>query len=340
MKNFWKYIFPGVFGLLIYTSIRIVTDTMTKEPFWERSVRQNLIEIIFTLALGYLMHYLLHYFIMQFNKRKESFSLQQVLLEFSIITIVCIATINPAVFLIHYLAGIPNEIADMAIANILVVLYALLYYSIVRGNNLVRSYIDQKTQIERLRSEGLQTELKFLKAQYHPHFLFNALNTIYFQMDESVCDAKLTVEKFSELLRYQLYDQQQLVPVEQEWQHLQNFIHLQKIRASDKLTLHVHFDEGLKAEKIYPLLLLPFVENAFKYVEGNNDIKIEARKDGNWLHFIVQNAVPMKQNTSREGIGLENLHRRLELLYPGMHYFSAKNTMINFIAELKLQSHQ
>ena len=337
MKNFWKYIFPGLFGLLIYTSIRVVTDTMTKEPFWERSIRQNLIEIVSTLALGYLMHYLLHYFISQFNKRKESFLLQQVLMEFIIISMVSIATINPAVFLIHYLAGIPNELADMAIANILVVLYALLYYAIVRGNNLVKSYIGQKTQIERLRSEGLQTELKFLKAQYHPHFLFNALNTIYFQMDESVPDAKQTVEKFSDLLRYQLYDQQQLVSVEQEWQHLQNFIHLQKMRASDKLSLRVQFDECLKSEKIYPLLLLPFVENAFKYVAGRNVLCIEAKKVEAWLHFRVQNSIPIKTAVQSGGIGLENLQRRLQLLYAGKHFFSTTKTGDNFIAELKLQ---
>ncbi len=72
---------------------------------------------------------------------------------------------------------------------------------------------EQKLLVEKITNDQLETELKFLKAQYHPHFLFNALNTIYFQMDEDVGEAKKSVEKFSELLRYQLYDQRQTVPV-------------------------------------------------------------------------------------------------------------------------------
>ena len=86
-----------------------------------------------------------------------------------------------------------------------------------------------------------------MKAQYHPHFLFNALNTIYFQMDEDTEGAKHSIEKFSELLRYQLYDQQQQVPIMQEIEYLQSFIELQKIRSTDKLKLNVDFDKKLNA---------------------------------------------------------------------------------------------
>ena len=96
----------------------------------------------------------------------------------------------------------------------------MLYFAIVRGNQYLKNYVGQKIQLEKIANDQLQTELKFLKAQYHPHFLFNALNTIYFQMDDNVAEAKKTVEKFSELLSYQLYDQQQTVPISQEIDYL------------------------------------------------------------------------------------------------------------------------
>jgi LytS/YehU family sensor histidine kinase len=182
------------------------------------------------------------------------------------------------------------------------------------------------------------TELKFLKAQYHPHFLFNALNTIYFQMDENTGAAKESIEKFSELLRYQLYDQQQTVAVSQEIRYLVNFIQLQQTRSSEKLQLEVFFDERLNGQQVYPLLFLPLVENAFKYVGGDYHIRIDGRVEGPEIRFEVGNSVPKEVPIRKEGgIGLENLRRRLELLYPGRHSLVAEKKDGNFDATLIVQ---
>src|SRR5258708_9341651 len=180
--------------------------------------------------------------------------------------------------------------ADVADINMIPTLYAIVYYGIARSSSWLKAYVDNKVQLEKVTNEHLETELKFLKAQYHPHFLFNALNTIYFQMDEDMGEAKKSVEKFSELLRYQLYDQQQTVPISQEIHYLQNFIQLQEVRSSEKLQLAVHFDGKLNGQQIYPLLLLPLVENAFKYAGGHYWIRIEALLEVEGLRFSVQNA--------------------------------------------------
>jgi two-component system, LytTR family, sensor kinase len=338
MKIFWRSVFPALFGLLIYTSIRLVTDVPTGERFWNRPLVQNAIEIISVVLLAYVFDALLRYAVGRFNKDKEGFSVKKAAREFGLLLFACIVLINPAIFLVHYFARDPIDWADVTIANIIVALYMLLYYSIARGNNFIRSYIEQQMQMERLKNDQLQTELKFLKAQYHPHFLFNALNTIYFQMDENVSAAKQTIEKFSELLRYQLYDQQQLVTLQQELVHLQNFIHLQKERTSGKLKLQVNFDKELNHQKIYPLLLLPLVENAFKYAGGDYQLKIEARKENGGLGFYVQNSIPPHTVQKEKGIGLENLKRRLALLYPNKHHFRIHQTANDFTAELKLQT--
>ena len=190
MKAFWRYLFPALFGLLIYISIRLVTDVPSTEQFWDRPWINSIVEVSFSMMAAYIIDALLRRTIKNFSLTNESFNARQVFKEFGFVLLLSILFINPVILLIHYLISDPIDWADVTIANIIVGLYVLLYYAIVRGNIFIHSYIEQKTQIERLKNDQLETELKFLKAQYHPHFLFNALNTIYFQMDEDIPAAK------------------------------------------------------------------------------------------------------------------------------------------------------
>lgn len=229
--------------------------------------------------------------------------------------------------------------ADIVDINMIPTLYAIVYYGIARSRTWLKAYVNNKMQLEKLTNDHLETELKFLKAQYHPHFLFNALNTIYFQMDEDVAGAKKSTELLSSLLRYQLYDQQQQVPIKQELEYLQDYIQLQRIRASQKMRLMVAFDENLADQQVYPLLLLPLVENALKYVGGDYKIDISANITEKGLLFKVYNDVPatMKLKDNYSGIGHENLKRRLELLYPNRHCLIAGGEADSYIAQLELE---
>ncbi|HTR28790.1 MAG TPA: histidine kinase [Puia sp.] len=321
MRLFWKYLFPPVYGLLIYTIIRLVSDLTNGDEFWHRGLRQNTVEIVGVIILAYPMTRIPPYFERRFSKRQGVFTLGRVFREFGAVMLTGMAVATAASSLIHVGAhDYPIGIDDLTIAAVIVSLFMMLHFSILRGNSFVKAYVEQKLLVEKVRNDQLATELKFLKAQYHPHFLFNALNTIYFQMDENVGAAKESIEKFSELLRYQLYDQQQTVPVSQEIRYLGNFIQLQQTRSSEKLRLEVTFDERLNGQLVYPLLFLPLVENAFKYVGGDYHIRIAARVEGPAIRFEVKNGVPAELPIRKEGgIGLENLRRRLELLYPGRH---------------------
>ncbi|QEC44148.1 sensor histidine kinase [Pseudobacter ginsenosidimutans] len=340
MKWFWRYAFPVVFGLLIYFSIRVVTDTNDGTKFWLRPWKQNAIEIVCVVIITCITLPFLHKLVQQFSKRTSVFNIGNVMREFFIILLVALLSMNPMLFFIHYLIEDPVTLSDFSIANVVVALYILLYYSIARGNNFVQAYIDQQLKLERITNDQLQTELKFLKAQYHPHFLFNALNTIYFQMDEDLPGAKRSIEQFSGLLRYQLYDQQQTVTISKELGYLQQFIDLQKIRSSEKLQLSVNFDPGLQQQQLYPLLLLPLVENAFKYAGGSWTIDINATLENDHLEFTVANAVPSEvPQHSASGIGLENVKRRLDLLYPGNAKLDVKRENDTFIAKLIIPLH-
>jgi two-component system LytT family sensor kinase len=339
MKFFWKYLFPPLYGLLVYTIIRLVSDLTNGYEFWKRSLRLNLVEILGCTLLSYPLTRIPRYYERRFSKAQASFTLGRVFREFGTVLITAIAVAIAASSVIHVAGNdYPIGIDDLTIASVIISLFMMLHYSILRGNSFVRAYVEQKLLVEKVRNDQLTTELKFLKAQYHPHFLFNALNTIYFQMDEDVAAAKLSVEKFSDLLRYQLYDQQQTVAVSQEIRYLVNFIQLQQTRSSEKLQLEVFFDEQLNGQQVYPLLFLPLVENAFKYVGGDYHIRIAAKVEGPAIRFEVGNGVPAEVPIRKAGgIGLENLRRRLELLYPGRHELVAEKKGGKFDARLIVQ---
>jgi two-component system, LytTR family, sensor kinase len=345
MKRFWKYAFPALFGLLMYITVRIINDTLSHFQVWKRDWSITAIELVFVVGSGYIIMYAFERLFRQFDKKLQyNISFKTVIRELLWVVIIVTVINNAIVTPMVALTDDGLSWGDFANINIIPLLYCLVYYAVARSNKLLLAYVNNKLLLEKMTNDHLQTELKFLKAQYHPHFLFNALNTVYFQMDDNVIEAKKSIEKFSELLRYQLYDQQQTVPINNELHYLQNYIDLQQVRSSDKLQLKVNFDNSLNGQQIYPLLFLPLVENAFKYVGGDYRITIEACKENDQVCFTVENSTPMvtdwiKETGSqpRNGIGLENLKRRLELLYPAKHTFTVIKKENSFFAEIQLQ---
>ncbi|QHS59028.1 sensor histidine kinase [Chitinophaga agri] len=340
MNSFRKYIFPGLYGLTTYLSIRLLLDTVTGMKFWERPLQMNVLEFSLSFLSGYLligMHHWLHRYFDRHWSDDADYR-KRVLKELGVITVATIIFQNCTLTPWAALTDDGLQWYDVADINVIPLLYSLIYYGFSRSNNFLQAYVSNKVKLQQVMNDQLQAELKFLKAQLHPHFLFNALNTIYFQMDEDVNAAKKSVEQFSELLRYQLYDQQQTVSIRHEIQYLHSFINLQKVRASDKLVLNVRFDTALYEQEVYPLLLFPLVENAFKYVGGEYWINIAASLENNTVHFVVENAVPeITMTAGVGGIGLENLRRRLQLLYPGKHSFDVSRTARTFRAALSIQ---
>jgi LytS/YehU family sensor histidine kinase len=212
---------------------------------------------------------------------------------------------------------------------------------IIRNRILLRTLFEQSLQLEKVKVDQLDTELKFLKSQYHPHFLFNALNTIYFQVDEKNREAKQSIELLSALLRYQLYDIEQEVTMEQEINYLKSYIAFQQLRMTERLVLDVYFDPALREQKIHPLLFQPLIENAFKYVRGEYKIELEMKSDGNRIRFEIRNSISRSPNTNnkeKEGIGIENLKRRLDLLYPDKYSLEINQTESEFVVKLTMKS--
>jgi two-component system, LytTR family, sensor kinase len=184
---------------------------------------------------------------------------------------------------------------------------------------------DRKAQ--RTEKEKLEAELNYLKAQFNPHFLFNALNSIYILIDMDKKAAADTLLKFSDLLRYQLYDcAGKNISAASELSFLKDYVELETLRHGEFVEVNYDLPENIPYFSIEPYLLIPFVENAFKHVSKspgrNNRIIIKAEVEKKSFHFNVINTY--EQNCNEQipkigGIGLQNVRRRLELLYPGNH---------------------
>lgn len=337
--------FPVIFGLIIYTSIRLVNDVISGWKFWERPLSVNVTEIVAVIVFSYLFDAIIRYFLRK-NLEKSKAHPERPMLAREFLVVGLYLELSFALTLLPLAALTDDGLQWYDVVNLTVIplLYCLLYYAIARVNQYMKVSYEQQIQLEKVVNEQLSAELKFLKAQVHPHFLFNALNTIYFLMDDNIKTAKDTVEKLSELLRYQLYDQSEKVSIVQELDYLRSFIGLQKIRMNEHLQLKVSLSPQLKDQKIYPLLLLPLVENAFKYAGGAYWIHIEAvLTDESDLFFKVVNAIPETEQKSKDGgIGLENLKRRLEILYAGKHGLEIINTRKYFevILQIKMDRHQ
>ncbi len=174
--------------------------------------------------------------------------------------------------------------------------------------------------------EKAQNELSALKAQINPHFLFNNLNTIYSLASKNDEHTKDVILKLSDFLRYVLYDTiSDSIPLDKEVEIIKTYIDLQKERIDPEITLVLFSAEGNFGDsRISPLLLLPFVENCFKHGIGKDPgkIRIDIRCDGNHLLFKTENSMALREKTGSEengGIGIKNVEKRLNLLYPGRH---------------------
>ncbi|MEL7422255.1 MAG: histidine kinase [Bacteroidota bacterium] len=204
-------------------------------------------------------------------------------------------------------------------------------------------------QQERLEQEKMSAELQFLRSQLDPHFLFNALNNIYFLIKKNPDAAAEALSGFSELLRYQIYQgQEERIPLREEFTYLQRYADLAALRLPHEAEVEVALEVPDSSVEIAPLLLLPLVENAFKHVDKDDaQVKIMGLLVEGELQFEVANTcVPLEeqaqgvtQTSSRvtSGIGLDNLSQRLALLYPGQANYIAWQEGNEYTAKLKIK---
>ncbi len=229
---------------------------------------------------------------------------------------------------------------------ILNIVTGLIILSLAVTYGFSKNWFANERLKQKLKEEKLAAELNFLKAQINPHFLFNVLNTAFASAtksgDEITADI---IEKLSGLMRYMLYESNaERVELEKEIDYLNNYIDLQKLRISKDTQLKIEFNVtgDIKKDKIAPLILVPFVENAFKHGISLNlksfiniDLKIEKHK----IICKIENSNHSKgdkKEESHSGIGLENVKKRMALIYPNSHKLNILEKVDSFLVELEI----
>lgn len=219
----------------------------------------------------------------------------------------------------------------------------LFWVVLILAGKMISDKIRSGVYIAKIEKEKDANELNFLRAQFNPHFLFNSINSIYGHIDKTNKPAREMLLKFSEMLRYQLYEcNVDKIELNRELNYIKNYISLQKSRMDDRVTVSSCYDMINGNIKIAPLLLITFIENAFKYVGFNEDkdnfIKIRLGMDEGNLHFNIINTRDnyKSQNRNSSGLGIANAQRRLELLYPDKHQLKINEQAEQFEVDLIL----
>ena len=221
---------------------------------------------------------------------------------------------------------------------------ALFFIVFSTGMKYFKEGITKQYSFQEDRFKQVQTELALLKSQVNPHFFFNTLNSLYALSLEQSDQVPDVILKLSDLMRYVLDSgNKKTVPLEDEIQFLKNYISLEKLRLPEKTDIRISVKGELKTHTIAPMLLIPFVDNSFKHglsssiKDGYVHVSINIERKN--LHFQIKNSKsPLESwdNRERLGMGLENVKRRISLVYPNKHQLNISNNPKNYCVELTL----
>lgn len=246
----------------------------------------------------------------------------------------------------HFLQESPLEILLDPLYLLIVYVPTIYLYPLIFGMaKTIKVRFEEKHQLEVLKKEKITTELKFLKAQIHPHFLFNTLNNLYTLTLEKSDIAPEVVIKLSEILDFILYQcSEPTVPVRKEVALIQNYIDLELLRYSEKLDLVFHKKIDNEETPIAPLVLLSIVENAFKHGASGNlvnpKVHINLTVEKEILTFTVYNTKstnPIKEN-KKPGVGSSNVKRQLDLIYSNAYDLKIEDQTEDYQVELRIET--
>jgi len=235
-----------------------------------------------------------------------------------------------------------REIRSGAMTTVQVILPIILGVGMCVGLKVNAHLNKNKLLLQEVKQAQLNAEIKYLKYQIQPHFLFNTLNNIYALVDESPFLAKQSIHTMSKMMRYVLHDaSNNKVPLVKEIEFLERYIDLMQLRVSSNLRLEKNFPIINQPIQIAPLILITFIENAFKHgIDAIKDshISINLEIEKNQIKYsVINSSFPEKEKNTDSGIGLENLKKRLDILYPNNFNLVTKEENCSYIALLTLK---
>lgn len=304
--------------------------------------------VLMTVVHMVLVYGVIYYFLPNYLSKYKNKISTTALLGLFIIAVACFNYLNFLLtFSISTSMGFFPEMPGMKYIVPLWIRQSIFNYPTVVGFalaiKLLKRWYSKQKETEQVIREKINAELQLLKAQVHPHFLFNTLNNIYSFVLNGSDRAPEMIRKLSGLLHYILNDcNQSLVALEKELAMIQHYIALEQIRYGDRLNLGIHIQGSAHGKMISPLLLIPFIENSFKHGTSrmlthpwvNVEISIEKK----YLEFKLSNNKPEQSGkvTGKKGIGLTNVKKRLQLLYPTSHSLAITENEMSYDVYLKV----
>jgi sensor histidine kinase YesM len=338
-----KLLEPIIHSLIWITGFIIVALTIKTIGVFHKSEGSFLLPLISGTLVNIILFYGIAMFLIpRFSvKRRSGVFIMETIGLLLILTL--IETLVDYFFFTSLFSSAEESFKSQGIINLAL---NIMFACTALAYGFIKNWIRNERARQKLKEEKLQAELNFLRSQVNPHFLFNVLNMAFSSAIKSKDDTTANIiEKLSGLMRYMLYDSNaERVDLSREIKNLEDYIELQKLRIHSEvpftLTMETRGDPG--GVRIAPLLLVPFVENAFKHgIRLEQPSMIDIRMDCKPGKFVfrtenTRHPALNAMETQDSGIGLENVRKRLEMIYPGRHQLVIRETENAFIVELEL----
>lgn len=231
----------------------------------------------------------------------------------------------------------PKLLIEAVNIYLIAALYAMFYF--------LKAWYEQQRTTQQLQKDKAEAQLELLKSQVQPHFIFNTLNNIYSYSLQNNQKTSELIYRLSSLLSYMLYDSRQTtIPLRKEVEYISNYIELEKIRYGNRLDVSLNVFDEVGSFKIAPLLLLPLIENSFKHGVSSNVkdcwLRVDISLNDDWLSVKIENSYDNHKSEMpqlKNGIGLENVKKRLEILYQNKYEFKTIKEEDSYLTILKLK---
>ncbi|MEO5583323.1 MAG: histidine kinase [Saprospiraceae bacterium] len=334
MQKFQKpWVLHALFWFMVF-GMMLMAGPSNSGSFLE--IARKLINLTFYIIVVYIN---LGYLIPRFLSQKN-------FMTYCLLLLTMVAIFTPIMVLLLYITTEEVEPREYLIMNQQWIF--LLLFMIAGGSTVIKIISDwQRHQRDRkdLETQRMQSEIKFLKSQINPHFLFNTLNSLYALTLKKSDKAPEIVIKLSEMMRYMLYEcNERRVPLQKEVNYIENYLAMEKLRQSWEADIVFKLEGQIADQTIAPLIFIPFLENSFKH--GLNHqinegyVHVNLKILGEKLLLSIVNSKPDQAVMSVErrngGIGLVNVRRRLSLLYPNQYKLDIQDTEKEHVVELSL----
>ena len=325
---------PLIYAAIMFLMIRLANDLPTEAHYFSHSWQFIATELVGVIAGSVVCYHLARKW-MALTIRRNIGVLPEYIVVILVPVVLCVVVMG-----MSHDVPLASELPDLVIPVVITALTSIWMYLTLKSQLLSRLYVESILREQAAREARTETELKLLRSQFHPHFLFNMLNAIYFTIDETNTKARDTVEHLSILIRTQLYEGNGPVSIDREISALNSFLELCKVRYEESMDIISHINAVSNLSEIHPHLLLPLVENAVKHSGGNpKRIEVNLSVDGETLELSVKNTVTKRNSmpVDASGLGLTNLKKRLGILYAGRYELKLERNERLFKSYLKLK---